>query len=172
MTYIDYAAPTGFLTAMPKPLMTLRTSGHVANERRAHPRYPVQLALRFLIRSGKLISISGEGTSINISSSGMLFRTSKRLNTGERVVAAVEWPTALKEKPVILLFHGNVVWMKGSHIAMSISHYGFVMEEIPDIEDGRKLDHLAAPRHLTPTRAQSAFSSGVRQWRKSVAQGK
>ena len=53
--------------------MTVGTYGLMGGERRAHARYPVKLALRFLIRTEKVLSISGEGTSLNISSTGMLF---------------------------------------------------------------------------------------------------
>jgi hypothetical protein len=137
-------------------------------ERRAHARYPVKLAVRFLIRSGKLISFSGEGTSINISSTGMLFRSSKHLNGGETVVAAVEWPVSDQTKPLVLLFHGHIVWIRGSQVGMSVSHYGFLSEAV----DADNLFQLASPRHLTPTRAALPASAGVRQWRKSVLQWK
>src|SRR5579864_7365210 len=90
-----------------------------SQERRSHPRYPVKLAIRFLIRAGRVTAISGEGTSINISSTGMLFRTSKRVDDAEKVIAAIQWPSS-ENKPLFLLCHGHVVWMKGSQIAMSI----------------------------------------------------
>ena len=143
-----------------------------SEERRAHPRYPVRFPVRFLIRSGKLISVSGEGTTINISSTGMLFRSSKRLELAERVVAAVEWPATATGKPMVLLFHGHVVWMKGSQIAMNISHYGFLPEQSSADIDIQKLEGLATPRHLTTTRPHPTFSNGVRQWRKSADQWK
>jgi hypothetical protein len=153
-----------------------RTSGSMTEahpltsqeERRAHARYPVKLAVRFLIRSGRLISFSGEGTSINISSTGMLFRSSKHLNGGETVVAAVEWPVSDQTKPLVLLFHGHIVWIRGSQVGMSVSHYGFLSEAV----DADNLFQLASPRHLTPTRAALPASAGVRQWRKSVLQWK
>jgi len=141
-------------------------------ERRAHPRYPVRFPVRYLIRSGKLASVSGEGTTINISSTGMLFRSTKRLGHAERVVATVEWPSTADGKPVILLFHGHVVWMKGSQIAMNISHYGFLPEESSADMDVKTLERFATPRRLTPTRPHPGPYSGVRPWRKSSAQWK
>jgi hypothetical protein len=132
-----------------------------------HVRYPMKLAVRFLIRSGKLLSFSGEGTSINISSAGMLFRSSKHLTGGDTVVAALEWPVSDQSKPMMLLFHGHVVWMKGSQVGMSVSHYGFLSEAA----GSDNLFQFASPRHLTPTRAITPLG-GVRQWRKSVAQWK
>jgi hypothetical protein len=91
----------------------------------------------------------------------MLFRISKRVDLAEKVVAAVEWPRTPGGRPVLLLFHGHVVWMKGSQIAISVSHYGFLPEEISTGVDETKLDELAAPRHLTPTRSYPGFH-GVR----------
>lgn len=140
-------------------------------ERRAHPRYPVKLALRFLIRAGRVMSVCGEGTSVNISSTGMLFRSSKRLNQAEKIISAVQWPSS-EGKPLFLLFHGHVVWMKGSLIGMSISHYGFFPEEIPDAIGEQTFDELTHPRRLTPTRPNPELYAGVRQWRRSDPQWK
>lgn len=151
--------------------MSARLSRAAPEERRARPRYPVKLAVHFLIRYGKVMSICGEGTSINISSTGMLFRTAKRLIAGERVAAAVDWPAAVDGTPAILVLHGKVIWMKGAQIGISISHYGFVAEQLSDLADERRLAELTT-RHLTPTRPQSAFYTGVRQWRNSVVQRK
>lgn len=152
--------------------MTAPPLGETGIERRGHPRYPVRFPVHYLIRSGKLLSVSGEGTTINISSAGMLFRSTKRLDSAERIVAAVEWPSTADGKPVLLLFHGHVVWMRGSQIAMNISHYGFLPEEASAAIDIRMLEQLATPRRLTPTRPHPTFDSGVRQWKKSAAQWK
>ena len=152
--------------------MTAQSTNRTGGERRAQARYPLKLPLRYLIRAGKLVSICGEGTTVNISSTGMLFRSSKRLDRAEKVVAAVEWPHKPDGTPVILFFQGHVAWMKGCQIAISVSHYGFLPEEIPTDVREISLDNLVMPRHLTPTRPHSAFDSGVRQWRKGVAQWK
>jgi PilZ domain len=139
--------------------MTASRSGESSTERRAHPRYPVRFPLRYLIQSGKLLSVSGEGTTVNISSTGMLFRSTKRLEHADRVVAAVQWPSATDGKRVFLFFHGHVVWMKGPQIAINISHYGFLPAEDPANMDVQKLEKLAAPGRLTPTRPHPAISN-------------
>jgi len=128
-------------------------------------RYPVKLGLKFLIRSGKIHSISGTGTTVNISSTGMLFRASKRLDSGEKVVVAVDWPIA-DAKPMILLFQGYVVWMKGSQVGLAVSHYGFLPNDTPGSDNPEKLDTLATPRQLTPTRPVPYTPASVRQWKR------
>jgi hypothetical protein len=140
-------------------------SSHVQPERRAHLRYPVKLAVRYQIKSGKAHTISGRGTSVNISSTGMLFRSAKRLEGGDRVLAAVDWPPKADGKPMTLLFHGHVVWMKGSQVAITVSHYGFLPDNASETDDLEHLETLAAPRYLTPTRFMSYTRSSVRQWK-------
>lgn len=129
-------------------------------------RYPVKLGVKFLIRSGKVHSMSGTGTTVNISSTGLLFRASKRLDGGEKVVVAVDWPTADANKPMILLFQGYVVWMKGSQVGLAVSHYGFLPNNTPGSDNPEKLDKIAAPRQLTPTRPVAYSPTSVRQWKR------
>jgi len=135
----------------------------MGGERRAHARYPVKLALRFLIRTKKVLSISGEGTTLNISSTGMLFRCSEHLTSGDTVTAALEWPPTADGKPMILLVHGHVVWIKGGQVGLRVSHYGFLAQNIPAADDLESLNKLALPRHLTPTKANASFYPSVRQ---------
>jgi len=144
------------------------TLENLSQERRSHPRYPVQLPIRFLIRSGKVISFSGEGKTVNISSAGMMFSSSEPLPDAERISAAVHWPATPDGKPVVLLFHGHRVWVKGLQLGMQISHYGFLSQDIPGTEDPRLLEQLASPRRLTPTRTVRSAYGSVRQWKKSV----
>ena len=150
--------------------MTVGTYGPMGGERRAHARYPVKLALRFLIRTKKVLSLSGEGTTLNISSTGMLFRCSEHPTSGDTVTAALEWPSTADGKPMILLVHGHVVWIKGAKVGLRVSHYGFLAQNIPAADDLESLNKLALPRHLTPTKAIASVYPSVRQWKKSVGQ--
>ena len=96
----------------------------------------------------------------------MLFRSAKHLEGGDKVVAAVQWPPAGRN-PLILLFQGHVVWMKGLQVGITVSHYGFLPNDMPELDDLEKLSTLAAPRHLTPTRTTTYVPGSVRQWKKS-----
>lgn len=97
----------------------------------------------------------------------MSFRSSKRLDSGERVIAAVKWPSAVG-RPLILLIHGHVVWIKGPQVGITVSHYGFLPDNIPEDADLETLNSLASPFHLTPTKATPLASGSVRQWNRSV----
>jgi hypothetical protein len=144
--------------------MTDRTARVPREERRTHVRYPVKLDLRFLIRPGKVVTTSGEGTSVDISSTGIQFRTPKRLNGGEKVIAAIQWPLTAEGKPLTLLIYGNVVWTKGALVGMSVSHYGFLSHgAVPELEN---LQDLPMPRYLTPTRSSPSGYANLRQWRR------
>jgi hypothetical protein len=123
--------------------------------------------LSFLIRTGKFASTAGKGTSVNISSAGMLFRSSTRLTAGDTVTAALEWPTPPDGRPLMLLVHGHVVWIHDSSVGMRVSHYGFLSQNIPADADLENLNRLALPQHLTPTKVFSK-GIGVPRWRRSV----
>ena len=134
-------------------------------ERRARARYPVERLLHFLTRKGKSLSVSGGGTSINISSIGMLLETTNRLTRGERVIAAIDWPCAPEGQPAFLLVEGSVVWVKGSHAGLSLSHYRFVPAWPPG-EDPANVQ-LDFPKHLTPTRSGGFRLAGFR-WNRAA----
>jgi hypothetical protein len=118
------------------------------------------------------MSVSGEGTSINISSNGMMFRSSKDLSDGEKITAALEWPILADGKPMILLVHGHVIWIHGSEVGISVSHYAFLSEKIPASTDVEGLNRLALPRHLIPTKPSPAPYSGVHRWKRGVVRWK
>jgi PilZ domain len=148
-------------------LMTPAMPALTLGERRTCPRYPIKLAVSFLIRTGKFASDAGRGTSVNISSAGMLFRSSKKLTAGDTVTVALEWPPPPDGRPLMLLMHGHVVWIRDSHVGMRASHYGFLSQNIPAAADVEDLNRLALPQHLTPTKVLSK-APGVPRWRESV----
>ena len=127
--------------------MSRPTAG--SEERRGRRRYPVELDLHFLTRAGNSVSITGEGTSVNISSSGMLFHSPKHLESGERVIAAIRWPPVEGRRPVLLV-EGTVIWAKGLRVGMTLSHYRFLPHDISLTGDRGQLFEM--PRPLTPTK--------------------
>jgi hypothetical protein len=137
--------------------MLMDRAGHDSDERRARRRYPVELALRFLTRAGNALTVAGEGTSINMSSTGMLFRSPKQLESGERVIAAVQWPTMPGGRKPVLLVEGTVVWANGLRVGMTVSHYRFLPDEIQPVSAPEHLQ-FEVPKSLTPTRVgRSAY---------------
>jgi hypothetical protein len=93
-------------------------------ERRERPRYPIALALnvRGLEEKGR----TGHGKSINISSAGILFRSTSHLLAGDHATVTAEWPVTCDGEPLVLVMQGQIIWTKGSTTAMSITRHSLV----------------------------------------------
>jgi hypothetical protein len=66
--------------------------------------------------------VTGTGESINISSTGLLFRCDRKLQPGDSIIMALDWPPAASEhEPLYLVVSGYVVRVKGLAAAVSIS---------------------------------------------------
>jgi hypothetical protein len=101
-------------------------------ERRSRSRYPIARQLKFTVWAGKAPVLSGAGTSINVSSKGMLFRSASRVRPAEYVTAAVDWPLLSSDgERLLLVVSGPVVRMQGSRVAMSISRHELVRDASP-----------------------------------------
>lgn len=101
-------------------------------ERRSRNRYPIACQLRFTGWAGKAPVLSGAGTSINVSSTGMLFRSAGRVRPAEYVTAAMEWPLLSGDgERLLLVVSGPVVRAHGSRVAMSISRHELVRDANP-----------------------------------------
>ncbi len=97
--------------------------------RRRHNRYPLELELQFTA-GGRDSSLSGSGRSINISSGGLLFRSTRRLREGDPLVLAADWPVQFDSaKRLVLLVSGHVVWRRGTKTAVAIAQYELVPDQ-------------------------------------------
>src|SRR4051794_23927923 len=85
-------------------------SNHSMNiERRFKARYPIELNVRYHT-FGKTTVISGEGRTVNFSSSGVLVATSDKVDDGSRLKLTIEWPSLLNgTTPLQLVTFGRVV---------------------------------------------------------------
>jgi hypothetical protein len=96
-------------------------------DRRDGPRYEIAMSLRYTARSRNKILLTGAGESINISSNGLLLRSSMNLLPGDSVLAALEWPVlSAAGEPLALCVSGYAVWSQGPITAVRISHYDFM----------------------------------------------
>ncbi|MFB3776424.1 MAG: PilZ domain-containing protein [Bryobacteraceae bacterium] len=94
-------------------------------ERRATKRYAIERSLRYRIR-GVRPALTGAGTTVNLSSTGVLFTTEQSLPPGKPVVLEIHWPVLLDEaKPLKLVTRGRIVWCDSATAAMRIEGWEF-----------------------------------------------
>lgn len=69
---------------------------------------------------------SGEGTTVNMSSSGILFTSERPLIPGRRVNLSISWPAQLDSKCALkLVARGRVVRCNDRNIAVEIEQHEF-----------------------------------------------
>ena len=94
-------------------------------ERRAGFRYPVTLELSYRELKGKT-QLMGQGKTINISSSGLLFASEHPPSVDADVELMLQWPVLLNDEgPLRLKVNGKVMRTEGGRVAIEISQYEF-----------------------------------------------
>lgn len=89
------------------------------SERREAKRFPIERELRYrvLLYDGR--EKEGTGTSVNISSGGILFATDDHLEPGSRVEVTVSWPVLSDTRlPLELVGLGRVVRSERGRVAI------------------------------------------------------
>ncbi len=96
------------------------------SERRAADRFPIERELKYRILSKRDGDESGVGTTVNLSSNGVLFTTQNILLPGRRVEVAISWPAQLNSSVNLkLVARGRVVRFEQGMAAMEIQQYEF-----------------------------------------------
>ena len=97
-----------------------------AADRRHSDRFPIERDVRYRIVSKRGGEESGDGRTINISSSGVLFTTDHILLPGRRVELSISWPAQLDQKCGLkLVARGRIVRFEPGRTAMEIQQYEF-----------------------------------------------
>jgi hypothetical protein len=95
------------------------------NERRVSTRFPIEREIRYrqlYLGHAK----EGTGSSVNISSRGILFTTDEYLKPGTSLEVIVSWPVLLDaDFPMSLVTFGRVVRSQGNQAAIEIQRYEF-----------------------------------------------
>jgi hypothetical protein len=97
-------------------------------ERRSADRFPIQREVRFKILSKRTAGEpeEGVGTTINISSNGVLFTTDQVLAPGRRLELAISWPAELDNRCQLkLIARGRVARQEQGQAAVEIQQYEF-----------------------------------------------
>lgn len=95
-------------------------------ERRSKVRYPLELRLRYqTVDCG--LEVSGQGQTINVSSSGLLMVSESDITEGSRLKVTLEWPSLLNgTTPLQLVTVGTVVRrLKSNLLAVALEKYQF-----------------------------------------------
>lgn len=123
----------------------------LAEGRRRARRYEIRLTLRFAaLRHGEA-PITGSGESLNISCSGMLFRSDKRLMAGDSLVVLVDWPVAAPDnEPLKLVVTGTAVRARRGEVGMAIHTHRLLRER--DIEKRLSVFWASAETNARPRR--------------------
>lgn len=84
-----------------------------ATERRDKMRFPMERDLRFKLLENDRIVASGFGTTANMSSGGVAFKSDAQLPNGSYVELSISWPALLGEQcPMRIIVFGRI--MRGS----------------------------------------------------------
>jgi hypothetical protein len=95
-------------------------------DRRHSDRFPIEREVRYRVLNKRSSEEIGDGKTLNISSSGVLFTTDHMLLPGRRMELAISWPAQLNNKtPLKLVARGRVVRFEGGRAAMEIQQYEF-----------------------------------------------
>ena len=96
----------------------LRSQSPDAVDRRLHRRYPIVLEVQYRAIRGRAERF-GSGTTLDVSSGGVLFRADDSLPAGSFVELTLKWPFLLKGVyPLILVMRGRVVRSDAKGIAV------------------------------------------------------
>lgn len=104
--------------------LTQEQTGHA--DRRHSDRFPIERDVRYRILSKRTGEEAGDGTTLNISSSGVLFTSEHVLLPGRRLELSISWPAQLNNKCALkLVARGRVVRFEDGRTAMEIQQYEF-----------------------------------------------
>lgn len=91
------------------------------HERRAAPRFPLKLQLQYQIKR-----TAGVGTTVNISSCGVLFTAQHEIPVGMRLELSLDWPVRPEASTGLQLrLLGRVVRASGYQAALKVARYEF-----------------------------------------------
>jgi hypothetical protein len=95
-------------------------------DRRHSDRFPIEREVRYRVLNKRSGEETGDGKTVNISSSGVLFTSGHMLLPGRRMELAINWPAQLNNKTALkLVARGRVVRFEGGRAAIEIQQYEF-----------------------------------------------
>jgi PilZ domain len=101
-------------------------------ERRRSSRFPIERELRYKTLNQRAEVLAGNGKTLNISSSGVLFTSDHELPVGTRLEVSISWPAQLNERCLLnLVARGRVTRYAKGQLALQIQQYEFRTQSRP-----------------------------------------
>ena len=123
---------------------------------RAKVRYPIRMNLRYSLVRRKQVLKTGRGTTINMSSSGILFEAEESLPSGYIVHLAIGWPGRIDDAGLVLHLTARTVRGQANSTAAVIVRHEFHVRSLRDGED-RGVGHGENPPLAVATSARPSF---------------
>ncbi|HEX4167596.1 MAG TPA: PilZ domain-containing protein [Bryobacteraceae bacterium] len=95
-------------------------------ERRRSSRFPIEREVRYKTLNQRTEILSGNGRTLNISSSGVLFTSDHDLPVGTRLELSISWPAQLNDRCLLnLVARGRITRHNKGQLALQIQQYEF-----------------------------------------------
>ena len=108
------------------------TSENATTERRRSSRFPIERDVRYKTLNQRTETLAGNGKTLNISSSGVLFTSDHDLPVGTRLELSISWPAQLNDKCMLnLVARGRVTRHNKGQLALQIQQYEFRTQSRP-----------------------------------------
>ena len=114
------------------------------SDRRRSDRFAIEREIRYRALNKRGGEEAGEGKTVNMSSSGVLFTSAQILRPGRRIELAISWPAQLNNKCALkLVARGRIVRFDNGLAAMEIQQYEFRTQSTPGAAAAAGLAGLA-----------------------------
>jgi c-di-GMP-binding flagellar brake protein YcgR len=114
------------------------------SDRRRSDRFAIERDIRYRALNKRGGEEAGEGKTVNMSSSGVLFTTPQILRPGRRIELAISWPAQLNNKCALkLVARGRIVRFDNGLAAMEIQQYEFRTQSSPGVATAAGLAKMA-----------------------------
>ncbi len=102
------------------------------SERRRSSRFPIERDVRYKTLNQRTETLAGNGKTLNISSSGVLFTSDHDLPVGTRLELSISWPAQLNDRCLLnLVARGRVTRHTEGQLALQIQQYEFRTQSRP-----------------------------------------
>lgn len=102
-------------------------------DRRRSSRFPIERELRYKTLNQRSEILAGNGKTLNISSSGVLFTSDHDLPVGTRLEVSISWPAQLNDRVLLnLVARGRITRQHKGQSALQIQQYEFRTQSRPE----------------------------------------